>query len=306
MKNPLSSFTTESGFCARIQPMSKSKSEKKPRTVKKIDPKMWERIQGLRLMDDDFMTIVFSGDNKLTEFLLRILLDRTDLTVKQSLTQKEKHNIFGRSVRLDVLAVDTEGKQYNIEIQRADKGASERRARYNLSMIDSHSLQKNDDFSALPETYIIFITENDFYGKGEPTYVVNQIITTRKGEVLPFDNGVHTIYVNGAYKGKDAIGWLMHDFRESNADKMHYAEIAERVRFHKQEDGEVNTVCRAFEEYGKEKAAEARKEARVERNVEVAKKLLQDGSMSLERIADISDLPLEQVRKLAEQIQHQS
>ena len=31
---------------------------------------------------------------------------------------------------------------------------------------------------------------------------------------------------------------LMHDFRESNADKMHYAEIAERVRFHKQEDGE--------------------------------------------------------------------
>jgi hypothetical protein len=107
--------------------MSKSKSEKKPRTVKKIDPKMWERIQGLRLMDDDFMTIVFSGDNKLTEFLLRILLDRTDLTVKQSLTQKEKHNIFGRSVRLDVLAVDTEGKQYNIEIQRADKGASERR-----------------------------------------------------------------------------------------------------------------------------------------------------------------------------------
>ena len=85
-----------------------------------------KRIQGLRLMDDDFMTIVFSGDNKLTEFLLRILLDRTDLTVKQSLTQKEKHNIFGRSVRLDVLAVDTEGKQYNIEIQRADKGASER------------------------------------------------------------------------------------------------------------------------------------------------------------------------------------
>lgn len=85
-----------------------------------------KRIQGLRLMDDDFMTIVFSGDNKLTEFLLRILLDRTDLTVKQSLTQKEKHNIFGRSVRLDVLAVDTEGKQYNIEIQRADKGASGR------------------------------------------------------------------------------------------------------------------------------------------------------------------------------------
>ncbi|WP_141607107.1 hypothetical protein [Treponema saccharophilum] len=58
------------------------------KSLSKIDPKMMERIQSLRLMDDDFMTIVFSGDNKLTEFLLRILLDRTDLTVKSCLTQK--------------------------------------------------------------------------------------------------------------------------------------------------------------------------------------------------------------------------
>ncbi|MBQ3825022.1 MAG: Rpn family recombination-promoting nuclease/putative transposase, partial [Spirochaetaceae bacterium] len=184
------------------------RDETKQSSIKLIDPKMWERIQGLRLMDDDFMTIVFSGDNKLTEFLLRILLDRTDLTVKQSLTQKEKHNIFGRSVRLDILAVDTDGKQYNIEIQRADKGASEKRARYNLSMIDSHSLKKNDDFEALPETYIIFITEHDLKKKNKPLYEVQKWID---GE--PYDDGVHTIYVNGAYTGDDAIGWLMHDFR---------------------------------------------------------------------------------------------
>ena len=43
-------------------------------SVFEIDPKMLARIQALRLMDDDFMTAVFSGDNKLTEFLLRILL----------------------------------------------------------------------------------------------------------------------------------------------------------------------------------------------------------------------------------------
>ncbi|MCR5125953.1 MAG: PD-(D/E)XK nuclease family transposase [Treponema sp.] len=240
------------------------------------------------------MTIVFSGDNKLTEFLLRILLDRTDLTVKQSLTQKEKHNIFGRSVRLDILAVDTEGKQYNIEIQRADKGASKKRARYNLSMIDSHSLQKNDDFSALSETYIIFITVNDIYKKGDPIYKVKQIIETIDGTILPFDNGVNTIYVNGAYNGENAIGWLMHDFRESNADKMHYAEIAERVRFHKQENGEVNTVCRAFEEYGNEREEKAKRE--------MAMKLIQKNKLSLEDIAETTDLPLEQVQKMAEQL----
>lgn len=46
-----------------------SESGKKTGTEKKIDPKMWERIQELRL----------------PEFLLRILLDRTDLTVKRVL-----------------------------------------------------------------------------------------------------------------------------------------------------------------------------------------------------------------------------
>ena len=48
-----------------IQLMQKCKknenSEKKSSCVKTIDKKMWERIQGLRLLDDDFMTIVFSA-----------------------------------------------------------------------------------------------------------------------------------------------------------------------------------------------------------------------------------------------------
>ena len=121
-----------------------------------IDPKMLARIQALRLIDDDFMTVVFSGDNKATEFLLRILLSRDDLMVKSCMTQTEKRNLYGRSVRLDIVAVDTEGKLYNIEVQRADKGAGARRARYNLAMLDSHTLKKSDDFDALPETYIRF------------------------------------------------------------------------------------------------------------------------------------------------------
>lgn len=282
--------------------MSGTKTETKPSAIKPIDPKMMERIQSLRLMDDDFMTIVFSGNNKLTEFLLRIILERDDLSVQSSLTQKEKHNIFGRSVRLDILAVDTEGKQYNIEIQRADKGASEKRARYNLSMLDSHSLKRNDDFSALPETYIIFITEHDIYGENAPIYHVTQCIKVN-GKELAFNNGVHTIYVNGAYHGEDAIGYLMHDFRESNADKMYYAEIADNVRFHKQQTKEVTTVCRAFEEYGNERAAEARAETQKEDRISFAKKLLKDGTMSIERIAELVELSLDEVQRIEKEIQ---
>ena len=241
------------------------------------------------------MTVVFSEDKALTELLLRILLSRDDLHVKSVMTQKEKRNLFGRSVRLDIVAEDTAGKVYNVEVQRADKGAIARRARYNLAMLDSHTLKKHDDFSALPETYIIFITESDYYGFGQPLYRIRKSveITAANGTDLPFDDGCSIIYVNGAYRGEDAIGYLMHDFSEPSADKMHYGAIAERVRFHKQQEG-TKTMCRIFEEYGEE--------IRAERNAEFVEKLLQDGSLSLERIADIADVPLEQVQQMAEQL----
>ena len=46
-----------------------------------IDPAMMERIKKLRLIDDELMTVVFSGDKKATELLIRILLNRNDVYV---------------------------------------------------------------------------------------------------------------------------------------------------------------------------------------------------------------------------------
>ncbi len=81
---------------------------------------------------------------------------------------------------------------------------------------------------------------------------------------------------------------------------MHYAEIAERVRFHKQEDGEVATVCRAFEEYGREKAAEAQEKERVF----IATELLKQNKLSIDEIVAVSHLPLEQIQQLAKMNRH--
>ena len=269
-----------------------------PSFLDTIDPAMLARIQA----------IVFDGDNEITEFLLRILLNRDDLRVKKVTTQKEKRNLFGRSVRLDILAEDTKGKLYNVEVQRADEGASPKRVRYNQAMLDSHSLKKKEDFTQLPETYIIFITENDYYGLGQPFYKVRKTIelATTDSTYLPFDDGCNIIYVNGRYRGDDALGKLMHDFCTPNADEMNYSELAEKVRYHKQETEGVRTMCRIVEEYGKERAAEARKIALAEglkrglkRGVQEnaianAKNFLQEGD-SPEKIARCCSLPLEQV-----------
>lgn len=268
-----------------------------------IDPKMLARIQALRLMDDDFMSVVFEEDIKLTEFLLRILLRRNDLHVDSVMTQKEKRNIYGRSVKLDILAKDTSGKVYNVEIQRADKGASPKRVRYNLAMLDNHILQKRDDFDKLPETYIIFITENDYYGFGQPFYEIRKTVhlPSANSMYLPFEDGCNIIYVNGAYRGNDAIGRLMHDFCTPNTDDMNYSELAEKVRYHKQETKGVTTMCRIVEEYGDERAAEGRAEGAKQTAIENAKNLLKEGD-SPEKIARCCSLPLEQVLALKEEL----
>ena len=308
-----------------------------PSFLDTIDPAMLARIQAMRLMDDDFMTVVFDGDNEITEFLLRILLNRDDLRVKKVTTQEEKRNLFGRSVRLDILAEDTNGKVYNVEVQREDEGASPKRVRYNQAMLDSHSLKKKKDFTQLPETYIIFITENDYYGLGQPFYKVRKSIelATTDSTYLPFDDGCNIIYVNGKYRGNDALGKLMHDFNTPNADEMNYSELAEKVRYHigsvpacggkthevsfkrvsrramlEGETEGVRTMCRIVEEYGKEREAFGRAEGLKrgvhENAIANAKNLLSLNKLSEHEIARCCSLPLEQVLALKEEFEREA
>ena len=104
------------------------------------------------------------------EFLLQIILQRHDLKVQSVQGQYDIKNLQGRSIRLDILAVDTNNRTYNIEIQRSDRGAGAKRARYNSSLIDANITEAGDKYDALTETYVIFITEND---------VVNRIFAIR-------------------------------------------------------------------------------------------------------------------------------
>lgn len=56
-----------------------------------------ERIKQLRLLDDDFMLVCFDGDNEITQFVLRILLDKDDLNVVEVKTQYSVKNLQGHS-----------------------------------------------------------------------------------------------------------------------------------------------------------------------------------------------------------------
>ena len=202
------------------------------------------RIQNLRLIDDNFMTKVFE-DKECSEYLLQVILDRDDLTIREVHSQYALNNIQGRSARLDILAVDEQNKAYNIEIQRNDRGAEVRRARYNSGLMDANITEPGDRYDQLYETYVIFITENDILKAGLPIYHIERTIQETG---MQFGYGAHIIYVNSQIKDDTKLGRLMQDFTCTNPDDMNYPVLAQRVRYFKEDTKGVATMCRAFEE----------------------------------------------------------
>ena len=262
--------------------------------TEQIDQKHQEdlqRLRGFRLLDDDFLTKCFEGDTASIELVLRIALEKSDLKVLDVRTQVFVENLLNRSVRFDILATDSTGAKINVEIQRADKGAGRKRARYNSSMMDATLLKKGDDFDNLPETWVVFITENDVIGKGLPLYPVERCFL---GTGERFEDGSHILYVNGAYRGDTPIGKLMHDFSCTNAADMYYTTLADRVRFFKESKEGILIMCKVMEDMRKESLQEGIKEGAIN----TAKRMLTDGILTLEKIAEYAGLPLDEVKKL--------
>ena len=249
---------------------------------------MLQRIRGFRLLDDDFMTKCFEENIEATELVLHIVLNKPDIKVVKVQTQYSMKNIKGRSLRLDIYATDSENKKYNIEIQRADKGAGAKRARYNSSLIDSNILPAGFEVENLAETFVIFITENDVIGKNKPIYHIDRYI--READEY-FNDGSHIIYVNASYKDDTELGKLMHDFSVTDPDDMNFKVLANATSYYKKGKEGIQAMCKVMEDM----IMDEKKLAAI--------RMLESGKLTKEEIAKFIDLPLEVVKELAKSLQ---
>lgn len=284
-------YVTNDSFKCYIkvgEPMGENKTPQELDFERKHEEYL-HRIQNLRLIDDNFMTKVFE-DKECSEFLLQVILDRDDLTIREVHSQYGLNNIQGRSARLDILAVDEQNKAYNIEIQRNDRGAEVRRARYNSGLMDANITEPGDRYDQLYETYVIFITENDILKAGLPIYHIERTIQETG---MPFGDGAHIIYVNSQIKDDTKLGRLMQDFTCTNPDDMNYPVLAQRVRYFKEDTKGVATMCRAFEEVREE----ALREGERKKALKSALEMLADG-VPCDKVAKYTGLTISEVEEL--------
>ena len=260
-------------------------------------------VDDITLMNNRFMNKVFDGNITATLRMLRVILKNDKIKVRKVGGQQWLQNLYGHSTQLDILAEDENGTQFNVEIQRSDEGASVQRARFYCGALDMHFLDTGEKYEALPDAYVIFITESDVFKEGRPIYNVERSIN-ESGKA--FGDGSHIVYVNAACQDDTPLGRLMQDFNCSNPAKMHYKELADRVNYFKtSKEGEID-MTDIIEAYANNKAKEAAEkvaakvaeETAYQRNIEVAKEMLAD-NMSIEVVTRISKLSEDEVRALA-------
>lgn len=247
-------------------------------------------LERLTLMSDIFMRNVLKKP-ECAEYVLQVIMDNPTLKVVDLVIQKDYKNLQGRSAILDCVAQDESGRQFNIEVQQENEGASPKRARYHSGLLDMNILNPGEDYEKLPETYVIFITKDDVLKKNLPIYHIRRTIQ-ETNEI--FDDHTHIIYVNSKICDDTKLGRLMHDFHCRRASDMHSTVLAQRVRELKETPEGGISMCEEMEKIYSEGRTEGRLEGRMEGQRKMALSLANMG-MPSEKIAEAAGVSAEMV-----------
>ena len=249
-------------------------------------------IKNFTLMSDIFMRNVFKKRECL-EYVLQVIMEKQDLYVIDQVIQKDYKNLQGRSAVMDCGARDSTGKQFDVEIQQDNEGASPKRARYHSGLMDMNTLNPGQDFEELPESYVIFITRDDILGYGLPIYHIDRQI---KELEEAFQDEAHIIYVNSRKQDDTELGRLMHDLHCKKADEMHSPILAKRMYELKETQKGVELMCNEMEKIYSEGMESGEKRGELKAKKETALSMAEEG-MNIQKIARLVKVSEKDVQK---------
>ncbi|MBP3417185.1 MAG: Rpn family recombination-promoting nuclease/putative transposase [Spirochaetaceae bacterium] len=279
--------------------------------LKKVWKQEWKK---LTLADDFIFSRVMQNIEickEVLELLLKINITKIEYPTVQKVFQSLKNS---KGIRLDVYVQETGGQRvFDIEIQTVITKEEALRARYYQGMLDLDNLLKGNDYTELPQTYIIFLCMKDPFGLNLPVYHKQSFIDPDNRH--SYDDKTKKIFYNvGRYqdvedpKIRRFLGYLK---KKETSDKLtrrldqmveelkaiemgfsDYIAIRQRefdwLRQGK-EEGYIHGLKAGLEQ-GLEQGAH-------QKAVETAEKLLSMG-LSLEQVAEGTNLPLETIQRL--------
>jgi len=201
--------------------------------------KKWQEILSETLpeyyqfnLSDFALFLSVMKNKKAYQNVLSIILDEDDLTLVEVKVEQVILNKSGkRAIRLDAWALDEKNRQFNTEMQNdATTDDLRKRSRFYQGMMDTPILKagKETRYKHLPSTVIIFITQEDIFGKDLARYTFTEQCEEVEG--LHLEDGTTKIFLNMKSKnGRPELISLLQYMKNTDLDNPEILVKDERI-----------------------------------------------------------------------------
>ncbi len=179
---------------------------------------------------DDYMFCTVMQDPTICKMLLNSVLSDSVGSIKRIEYQRTLNSRYkAKSIRLDVVAYDDQGRLYDIEMQVCNQYNVAKRMRYYQSAMDVAYLDKGNDYIDLPKTFIIFFCLFDPFNCSLPVYTFKNYC--KEHTDIELHDDITKIVVN-SLAGKKAENKNLQDFLElmngNRIDKSKFINLIEQ------------------------------------------------------------------------------
>lgn len=241
------------------------------------------------------------------EELLGIHIQRIEFIDKQKdLSDSYTHH----GIRLDVYLRDEAGTVFNVEMQSVRNDDLPKRARFYQGAIDRSELPKAVNYDELPESYVIFVCDFDYFHIGK---AVGERVSFLKGTETEYSDGSHVFFLNSHYTEGNASASILEFLdmiRTNDLEKAYETPLGRKakervqaVRSDKELEVSYMTIAQKMLDERRMGFREGHAEGRAEGREETLKGavLALKGILEPSVIAKQFKMPLEQVMNILEQ-----
>lgn len=233
---------------------------------------------------------------KILELILQLNIKRINFPEREKVIEARTDS---KGIRLDVYVQDDLNRSFDIEMQVADSDNISKRMRYYQGLIDADKLKHGQHYSALTDSYIIFICPFDRFKRGRHIYTFRE--RCNEDPSLFLEDGATKIFL--ATKG------TLNDISPELKNFLNYIDNGiVSGTFVKQLDDAVNIVkanekarldFMTFEMYLKERELEnkekwreeGREEGREKTLIENLRSIMNKLNLSADKAMDFLDVP---------------
>ena len=277
-----------------------------------------KQFKNLTIQDDFMFAKVMTANLELTKKAIEVITGRKVEDIQFHKAQYTTNPyIEAKGTRFDVL-LEGDDVRYDIEMQVRKQNDLTQRNTYYTSMLVVDSLRKGMSYKELPHIFVIFICIFDPFDVGKERYIASERLCSEGKDItdeVNYNGGYDKIYLNaGPVKpthtegNKDLTNFLEYIRNNVISDELteEMNNLVENTRINAEVELEYMTLEEKLNEFKAEGREEGIAEGKQEQAIETARNLLLMGKLTNSEIADSTQLSLEEIEKLKQDLKEQN